>query len=655
MYSAKIRRKLLQGVLVVSAILVIGLAWAELRGSLDWLENRSSDRRATATADPSRANHDIVIIDIDNASYRTLTDKLGRWPWTRRVWTELVRYLTPGKPKLILFDILFNGTEPQADPELASVIGKAGNVLLPFAFASGHIETNSDIFTPPALARVEVRGPVPGEPLSRQEWSINQPNPQLAATMAASGVTLWTPDSDGMTRRLPLVVGYEGKAWSTVWLSAALRLRSEKQVEFAGPEFLAGSIRLPVDSQGRFVVRWHGDTLTSYKRVPLWEMICSIYPAQCDPSVTKHPASEFTNKIVFVGASAAGSYEVRPAPVSETAPGVFVLATALDNVLAGEAIRQAPAWLTLLLIVAMTAIPAVSVLLWRSITAPLAVTLGFLVAYGAGCFLAYGHNYWLPMAAPMLAAALSFTGDTGWRYLTVDRELARTRGTLERYVSPQLVRHVMDNLDSIRFDGEKRTLTVLFSDVRSFTTLTEKSDPVELLKQLNEYLEAMTDIIFRHDGIVDKFIGDGIMAHWGAFTPDRPNALLAAQAALEMFDALAALNKKWAKSGRPALDIGVGINTDEVIFGNVGAGKKLDFTAIGDGVNLASRLEGANKEYHSHIIVSASTLAALGPVAKTRPLGTIVVKGKTVGVEIHELLGLNLAENTPSESVSASS
>jgi len=139
---------------------------------------------------------------------------------------------------------------------------------------------------------------------------------------------------------------------------------------------------------------------------------------------------------------------------------------------------------------------------------------------------------------------------------------------------------------------------------------------------------------------VDKFIGDGIMAHWGAFTPDRPNARLAAQAALEMMDALKVLNGKWAAGGRPALDIGVGLNTGEVIFGNVGTGKKMDFTAIGDGVNLASRLESANKEYHTHIIVSAATLEALGGKAQVRPLGSIVVKGKTVGVDIYELLGL---------------
>jgi adenylate cyclase len=419
-----------------------------------------------------------------------------------------------------------------------------------------------------------------------------------------------------------------------------LRLHPASNAHFDATEFSAGSLRLPIDAQGRFVVRWHGDTLNSYRRVPLWEMICSIYPKQCGPSVTKHPAEEFAGKIVFVGASAAGSYEVRPTPVSETAPGVFVLATALDNLLSGEAVLVAPAWIAVLLIVAMTLIPAVSALLWRSITAPLAVTLGLLAFYGGLCFLLYGRNYWLPMAAPMLAAALSFTGNMGWRYLTVDRELARTRGTLERYVSPQLVRQVMDNLDSIRFDGDKKRLTILFSDVRGFTTLTEKSDPVELLQQLNEYLEAMTEIIFRHDGIVDKFIGDGIMAHWGAFTPERPNALLAARAALDMLESLVVLNERWTRSGRPPLDIGIGINTGEVIFGNVGTGKKQDFTAIGDGVNLAARLESANKEYHTHIIVSAATLDELGGDARSRALGSIVVKGKTVEVQIHELLAI---------------
>ncbi len=608
----------------------------ETTGSLDWLENRSSDWRAVATLDPARADRDIVLIDIDNASFRVLTEDLGRWPWTRRVWTELVKYIAPGHPKLILFDILFSGPEPAADSGFAAAIKTAGNVILPFAFVSARAEIKSTQ-SPPEKAQVQVAGMPRGVELGKSEWLLNVPTPELSAAMAGSGSTLGNPDPDGITRRLSLVSRYDGRAWASFWLAAALKLNSAASAQFQPGEFHAGPIRLPVDAKGNYVIRWHGSPLTAYKRIPLMEMVCSMQPEICDKSVTRHPALEFRNKIVFVGASAAGSYEVRPTAVSETAPGMFVLASAIDNMLHNDAVSRTPTWLTWVMVVALAALPAWPVAVSRSLAIPLAVAVGVLALYGIACFLFYASSIWLPMSAPMLAAAFSFTGNTAYRYLTVDRELSRTRRTLETYVSPQLVRFVMDNLDSIRFDGQKRKLTILFSDIRSFTTLTEKSDPVRLLKQLNEYLEAMTDIIFRYDGIVDKFIGDGIMAHWGAFTPDRPNAALAARAALDMIDQLAKLNRSWETRGFPPLDIGVGLNTAEVIFGNVGAGKKLDFTAIGDGVNLASRLEGANKEYHTHIIISEATREELGEAAEVAPLGTIVVKGKTVGVAIFEL------------------
>lgn len=626
--------------MVLTAVLVFAGWILDDRGALAWVENRSSDARVKATAAPAGDSR-IVIIDIDNASFRALTDKLGRWPWTRRVWTELVRYLAPARPRMILFDVVFSGAEQGADDEFARVLHSAGDVVLPFAFVSGKVDTQADIFTPPAAAAVRVETKPLGPELNRKEWSVNAPNQQLGAAVTGSGTNLWTPDSDGITRRLPLAVRYDGRSWATVWLAAAFKLRGAAPLAYRAGEVTAGAIRLPVDSEGNYVVRWHGDTLSAYRRVPLWEMICSIYPSQCDASVTRHAAAEFAGKIVFVGASAAGSYEVRPTAVSETAPGVFVLATALDNMLHNEGVRRAPGALALLLIVVLALPPAWSIVAFRSIATSLGVTVGTLALYVGACFWFYSHSYWLPMAAPMLVGALSFTANGSYRYFTVDRELSRTRGTLERYVSPQLVRYVMDNLENFRFDGEKKKLTVFFSDIRSFTTLTEKSDPSELLRQLNEYLEAMTDIIFRYDGIVDKFIGDGIMAHWGAFTPDRPNARLASQAALEMIRKLGEMNVKWGAAGKPQLEIGIGLNTAEVIFGNIGTGKKLDFTCIGDGVNLASRLEGANKEFHTHIIISDATRRELGEEAIVRPLGSIVVKGKTVGVDIFALEGLS--------------
>ncbi len=614
LYSPQTRKRLRRGLSLVTAALILLFCVLDRSGKLDWLENRSSDWRTVATLDPAKADRDIVILDIDNTSFRMLTQELGRWPWTRQVWTGLVRYLIPGQPKLILFDILFSGSEsgPEVDQRFASAMRAAGNVILPFAFVSAEADVDEKSKAwPPDQAAVPVTGLPAVAELKRAEWSLNAPNPLFASAMAGSGSNLNIADPDGVTRRLPLIIGYDGRSWASHWLAAAMKLKGATGAEFQNGEFRAGPIRLPVDAKGSYVVRWRGTPIDAYKRIPLVEVYpCSMQPDVCEPSVTRHPASEFKDKIVYIGATAAGSYEVRPTPVSETAAGVFILATALDNLLHNDAISRTPAWLTMILIVLLASAPAWSVMASRSITVPLAVTFGALAIYGGACFLFYSRSIWLPMSAPMLAAAVSFTGNTAYRYLTVDRELSRTRGTLERYVSPQLVRYVMDHLAR------------------------------QLLKQLNEYLEAMTDIIFRYDGIVDKFIGDGIMAHWGAFTPDRPNALLAARAALDMMTKLAELNQHWEATGFPPLDIGIGLNTAEVIFGNVGAAKKLDFTAIGDGVNLAARLESENKAFKTHIIISESTLQELGDAAQVKPLGSVVVKGKTVGVQIYELKAL---------------
>ena len=528
---------------------------------------------------------------------------------------------------MILFDVIFSGAEPEVDAEFAAVMKAARNVMLPFAFVSGKLDAGADVYRPPQAALLPPgtapRGPV----LSKDSWSINKPDASLSAANYGSGTNLWTPDADGVTRRLPLSVDYDGKTWATFWWAAASKLRTTPPT-------------MPVDANGNYVVRWKGDTLHAYRHIPLWEMVCSIYSDQCDTAAPRHPAAEFRDKILFVGATAAGSYEVRPTGISETAPGVFVLATALDNLLHEDAVKRAPEWLTVLLIASLAGLPAWSIVVHRSMVTTLAFTGGALAIYAAACYAAYAQALWLPMSAPMLGLALSFTGNTAFRYLSVDRELSRTRGALERYVSPQLVRYVMDNLENFRFDGEKKRLTIFFSDIRGFTTLTEKSDPAVLLKQLNEYLEAMTEIIFKYDGIVDKFIGDGIMAHWGAFTPNRQNARLAAAASLEMLVKLGELNTHWAAIDRPALDIGIGLHTAEVIFGNIGTGRKVDFTCIGDGVNLSARLESANKEYKTKIIISAETRNEIGAGAQVRSLGSVVVKGKTRGVDIYELLGL---------------
>jgi adenylate cyclase len=244
---------------------------------------------------------------------------------------------------------------------------------------------------------------------------------------------------------------------------------------------------------------------------------------------------------------------------------------------------------------------------------------------------------WVPFVPPAAALALTYLSVSTLRYATTGRELRQTRSTLGRYMSPQLVEHVLETAEP---GGQKGDLSIMFSDVRNFTTLSEKSDPGELVELLNEYLEAMTEIVFKYEGVVDKFIGDGILAYWGAFTAKDKHAENACRAALEMLVKVEELNVGWRAQGKNGIAIGIGVNSGEVIFGNVGRGKKVEFTVIGDPVNLAARLESLNKDFSTNVVISEFTVARLGKLAKVRPLGGVKVKGKTVETAVFELLGV---------------
>jgi adenylate cyclase len=407
---------------------------------------------------------------------------------------------------------------------------------------------------------------------------------------------------------------------------------------------------IPVDAAGNLLLVWHSNAPAyhdreagsfAYDRIPIWNLFCSMPEWHCPPEVHRYPAEFFKNKIVIVGASAAGTYDAHPTPFGTVAPGMLAHATAIDNLLHGQAIRPAPFWLGTVAIIVLAALGSGILIHIHSGLRALPVLIVVAIVYSVISIALFGMaDYWLPMVAPLSALIVAYIASGAVRYTTTGRELRRTRGTLDRYVAPQLVDYVLEHINDVNLAGEKRELTIFFSDVRNFTTLTEGTPPMELIALLNEYLAAMTEIIFKYEGIVDKFIGDGILAHWGAFTPGKNHAQLAAQASLEMLQRLQELNIKWASEGRKQLAIGIGLNTGEVIFGNVGAGKKIEFTVIGDAVNLAARLESLNKEYGTAIIVSEFTLAKLGNMAVVEPLGGVKVKGKTVETQIFELQAL---------------
>jgi adenylate cyclase len=625
------------------------------RRTSSWLEGGTYDARVRWSADARKSDRDIVIVDVDEASFNGLKDNLGRWPWSRRVWSSFLYHLSQGKPRAIVFDSIFGGQEGvEVDGDFAGRIREAGNVVLAYSL-SGAVEmtfagddVNAGKFKVVEVdANPQVAGAV-GEQYAAMATAYNVPLQAFASSAAGLGCVTSVPDSDGVNRRIALQFLVNGRVLPSLSVRTA-QLASATNGVFVrrGRSAVQAGRTVPVDDQGRLVILWHGDA-NSYERIPAWKLIASIYPQQFPENRVYYPPEYFRNKIVLIGASAAGSMEARATPFSEVAPGFVIHAAALDNLLHGEGVQMVPGWCNLALILAFAVAGSAAVALFSAIWIELLLVTFCAALYWVSASLALARlHIWIPVVCPLAALLLSFAFASLGRFATTGRELRRTRNTLDRYMSPPLVNYVLENLDNINLNGERRELTIFFSDVRNFTTLTEGSEPMELINLLDEYLQAMTEVIFKYDGIVDKFIGDGILAYWGAFTPGKNHAMLAAQAALEMLVRLEQLNIVWSAQGRPTLRIGIGINTGNVVFGNVGRGKKIEFTVIGDAVNLASRLEGVNKEFGTSVIISEFTLGHLRDHAQVRSLGNIKVKGKTIETAIYELKGLNQSAVEP--------
>jgi adenylate cyclase len=318
-------------------------------------------------------------------------------------------------------------------------------------------------------------------------------------------------------------------------------------------------------------------------------------------------------------------------------PGIQLHASVADSVLSDLFIEPAPVWS------AVAATLAVAL-----VTGLMSATLPFWVAAAGAAALiggwtgtslaAFDGGLWVVMAQPILATAVALFAGTAYRYFIEDAEKRKVSRLFGRYVSRDVYTQLMANPELAELGGGRREMSVLFSDLRGFTSITEKGNPEDLVRQLNEYFSRMVEIVFRNGGTVDKFVGDMVMALFGAPVDDVDHADDAVTAAVEMVRELGELNRRWAAEGRVQLDIGIGVNSGDMIAGNIGSSAIMSYTVIGDNVNLGARLESLNKDYKTRIIISEATRGRLRKGYELRPLGGVVVKGKTRPVEIFEVI-----------------
>jgi adenylate cyclase len=648
----------------LAALIVLGLGAS---GALDVAELKAYDWRMRRVVDPGSINKDIVLVEINDTTIRDMEPLFGHWPWPRVALSYVIDYLHRAPAKVIAVDITLaeqdkvdqydiggeKWTGAESDKALAASARRAGNVImLADAVGEGLISGEKDT----RAAGWRDPGYRPGD-RAEPRPVILAPFQSLTDASLALGHNFVALDPDGPARRMPPFVESDGKALPSLGIAAALAAGG-----FAPSEVSAepASIRIR-DRRIPLVPVRVDDPYDRTKHHQQWTMLIDYRaPALLANGKRPYPTYEFRHlfmseqqllgdvkpmvdpalfrsKIVFVGFTASGLVDVFNTPFGEgSMPGIQVHASMADSILANRFVKPASGASR----VAAVVIVAGSVGLLTALLSFSAAAIATVAILGGWTWVAVGafrSGLWLNLVQPLSAGAIALFAGTAYQYFVEGREKRKMKRLFGRYVSRDVYEQLVAHPELAELGGKRREMTVLFSDIRGFTTVTEAGDPEALVAQLNEYFTHMVEVVFRHKGTVDKFVGDMVMALFGAPLDDPDHAEHAVQAALDMIRELAELNRQWASRGLPQLDIGIGVNSGEMIAGNIGSSSIMSYTVIGDNVNLGSRLESLNKEYKTRIIMSDATRARLTSSYDSRPLGEVIVKGKSKPVAIFEL------------------
>ena len=579
---------------------------------LEGFEGRVSDLLVRLHARGLSPDPDIVIVDIDEPSLARMQQAAGKFPWPRSVYGELLAGIEPQKPRAVVFDIVF-AEEDTRDPEFDRAFNRAlkglTNVYLPMV----RLDPAGDAKGVPIAQVADALGLERG-PSAQPDARIQILPPQIVDEehWRRSGVINFLDDGDGVGRRYWVAMPAYG--WSLPSL----------------PARVARGLGRELPDQESIVLGWRG-TEGAFARISFADLYEDFGRKR-----RARPADELKDKIVVVGASAAGLGDLRVTPVSAAYPGVEILATAIDNLTNARWMNRASDGARMALAAVLLALVFAAFRLGRNAVETGVVLTAVSIALFGAQYAVLGAGLLIPVAVPLAFAWALYLFGTMLAYLHEKRTREQAVRLFSRFLNPAVVKKIVDQGETIEsLSGKTRQISILFSDIRGFTTLSETRPPQEIVDLLNRYFSRQVEVVFRRGGTLDKFIGDCIMAFWGAPLDDPRHAEHAVAAALEMEQVLIAFKRDLGEAGRD-FDVGIGVHSGPAVVGFIGARQKLDYTAIGDAVNLASRIEGLTKEAHSRILVSRETADACHNSFAFTSRGFYKVKGRIQEVELFE-------------------
>jgi len=629
------------------------------------LELKASDVRLRARPHKPFSN-DVAIVAIDDKSIQ----QIGRWPWTRDVLANLEMAFIDYKVKVVAYDILFDERDPvdvesealavklrtlgvhgqqirnllgpTNDQQFADALKAQGRTILGYNFSAHMIGTAPPTTDPYFLTKVAdprpmswnvLRDPKDAAPALMSAGGYRPPLEILDKAAKKAGFVDADSDDDGLFRREMTAINFNGTEYAPLFIAALWAFEDQPQrslqIDQDGIKYATlGNTKIPVDEIGRMTVTYQGPAGT--------------IPRYSAADVINHlvKPENLEGKLAIVGVTGTGLGDRAVTPVGYEFPRVEIHANAIETVLSGDFIRNSPretivmvrTW-TMMLGIGVSIVTAWLTPAW-SIAAMLALAGSYL---GFAQVLLLKQGVMLGVVQPFVVIGGTMVTLLGYRYVTEGREKGRLRHVFEHYLHPDVIASVVDHPEGLKLGGERRHLAILFADIVGFTSLAERSDPVQLVEMINEYMTRMTDIILAGGGVVDKLMGDGIMAFWGAPNEVANPSRSAIDTALKMIAELDRLRREDPRF--QTLNAGIGIATGDPIVGNLGGARRFDYSVIGDSVNFASRLEGLTRKFGVRFLVSKVTFTeAAGPYI-ARDIGLVRVKGKATLVPIVEVVG----------------
>ncbi len=589
----------------------------------------------------------IFLVGIDEPTVA----RIGQWPFDRLVNGQFMQILDQGKPAAFSWDVIFDTYKDDekfiASTQAFADISASLKTPVITAAATSHHETRTSAETAADMGWDP--GPdVVNSDLFHSPYFIG-PVTAIAAT-TKMGIVTAERHSDGIVRKIPFVVRSGVKAFPSLALASIIelwKLDPERDIRIVPGEavYIENPLvkrRIPIDAEGYYTLNFRyeltdmSDAGTAGSYIKVMELYHNKY-FQDKPDLQ---VPEINGKIVLIGQVAAGMSDMGRSPLAGLSPMVMTHVNVLDNILKEDYLIHPPSWAVwtiFLLVCYITFIVPIRMDFWIKLIVPV-ITVCVYISIAFALFSFASIN--LPIAAPFLAFLLLHTAGISQEVFFERKAKEELRNTFSAYVAPGILNSIYDNPDALKLGGAKKEVAILFTDIRSFTSMTEVMDSEVLVAQLNEYFTEMVESINSNGGTLHKFIGDAIMAVWGDISNNSPtmDAGRALQAALGMRHELDKLNRRWITQDRPEFKMGVGINFGQVTVGNIGAPQRMEFTVIGDSVNLAARLESLNKKFGTEILVGQSMHNLTMERFRFRSIAKVQVVGKQEGVQIYEVL-----------------